>query len=239
MSRIGNKLIPVVNGCEVTVEDGVVLIKGKNGEDKVSFNKELIGVEVKDGNVHVTRNNEQKHTKQLHGTTRALIQNAIIGCTEGYKKVLEIIGIGYHAEMKGKDVVLSLGYSHPITISPLDGVTIKVIETKNKEINIKANQKIKHYLKNDFDFDDIKYEYEGVKYVTPFTKQGTKLGIIKIIYKGETLDTFDLIYSQKVKLSIFSFLWYYKIIIIIFGFIIFIKLKSNKQKKLRRKRKLK
>ncbi len=135
MSRIGNKLIPVVNGCEVTVEDGVVLIKGKNGEDKVSFNKELIGVEVKDGNVHVTRNNEQKHTKQLHGTTRALIQNAIIGCTEGYKKVLEIIGIGYHAEMKGKDVVLSLGYSHPITISPLDGVTIKVIETKNKEIN--------------------------------------------------------------------------------------------------------
>ena len=118
-------------------------------------------------------------------------------------------------------------------------VKLKTKYSKNKEINIKANQKIKHYLKNDFDFDDIKYEYEGVKYVTPFTKQGTKLGIIKIIYKGETLDTFDLIYSQKVKLSIFSFLWYYKIIIIIFGFIIFIKLKSNKQKKLRRKRKLK
>ncbi len=117
-------------------------------------------------------------------------------------------------------------------------VKLKTKYSKNKEISIKANQKIKHYLKNDFNIDDINYEYEGKKYVTPFTKQGTKLGTVEIIYKGETLDKFDLIYSQKVKLSIFSFLWYYKIVIIIFGLIIFIKLKSNK-KKLRKKRKLK
>ena len=135
MSRIGNKLIPIVNGVEVKVEDGVVLVKGKNGEDKINFDKNLINVVVEDGNVKVTRNNEEKHTKQLHGTTRALINNAIVGCTEGYKKVLEIVGIGYHAEMKGNDVVLSLGYSHTITVSPLPGVTIKVVESKNKDIN--------------------------------------------------------------------------------------------------------
>lgn len=135
MSRIGNKLIPMIDGVDVKIENGVVLIKGKNGEDEVKFPTDRLNVEIKDGHIVVTRNNEEKHTKQLHGTIRALINNAVIGCHEGYTKVLEVVGIGYHAEMKGKDVVLSVGYSHTITISPLDGVTIKVIDTKAKDVN--------------------------------------------------------------------------------------------------------
>lgn len=135
MSRIGNKLIPIVNGVEIKVNADNVEVKGKNGSDVVKFDPSRIKVEVEDNNIKVSRLNEEKHTKQLHGTTRALLANAIHGCTEGYSKVLEIIGIGYHADMKGKDVVLTVGYSHPITISPLDGVTIKVLENKNKDIN--------------------------------------------------------------------------------------------------------
>lgn len=135
MSRIGNKLIPIVEGLEVKINAYNVEIKGKNGTDVVKYDPSRIKIEVEDNNIKVSRLNEEKHTKQLHGTTRALLNNAVVGCHEGYKKTLEIIGIGYHADMKGNDVVLNVGYSHPITISPLPGVTIKVIETKSKDVN--------------------------------------------------------------------------------------------------------
>ena len=115
-------------------------------------------------------------------------------------------------------------------------VTLSTKYSKNKEI--KANKNIKQYLKNDFNSKNIEYKYDGEKYVTPFTKQGTKLGTIEIKYNNKTLDKFDLIYSQKVKFSIFNFLWTYKFIIIIFVLLIYIKLKSNKVKKVRRKRKM-
>lgn len=117
-------------------------------------------------------------------------------------------------------------------------VTLSTKYSKNKEIDIKANKNIKQYLKNDFNSKNIEYKYDGEKYVTPFTKQGTKLGTIEIKYNNKTLDKFDLIYSQKVKFSIFNFLWTYKFIIIIFVLLIYIKLKSNKVKKVRRKRKM-
>ena len=117
-------------------------------------------------------------------------------------------------------------------------VTLPTKYSKNKEIDIKANKNIKQYLKNDFNSNNIEYKYDGEKYVTPFTKQGTKLGTIEIKYNNKTLDKFDLIYSQKVKFSIFNFLWTYKFIIIIFVLLIYIKLKSNKVKKVRRKRKM-
>lgn len=117
-------------------------------------------------------------------------------------------------------------------------VTLPTKYSKNKEIDIKANKNIKQYLKNDFNSKNIEYKYDGEKYVTPFTKQGTKLGTIEIKYNNKTLDKFDLIYSQKVKFSIFNFLWTYKFIIIIFVLLIYIKLKSNKVKKVRRKRKM-
>lgn len=134
MSRIGNKLIPITEGVSVSVANGVVDIKGAKGEDHIKFNTDLIGVEVKDGFVHVTRNNEEKATKQMHGTIRALIANAVYGTHNEFVKILDIIGIGYKAEMKGKDVVLKVGYSHPITITPLEGVTVKVLDSKIKDV---------------------------------------------------------------------------------------------------------
>lgn len=135
MSRIGNKLIHIPEGLTVTVGDGLVDIKGKFGEDKIAFDTEFIGVELNEGILRVTRVNDEKNVKAMHGTIRALINNACVGCHEGYTKKLAIIGIGYRAEMKGKDIVLHVGYSHPITISPMDGVTIKVVESKSKDVN--------------------------------------------------------------------------------------------------------
>ena len=135
MSRIGNKIITIPEGLNVTIGDGFVDIKGKCGEDKVAFNKEFISVALKDNTLTVHRVNDEKMVKEMHGTIRALINNACIGCHDGFTKKLAIVGIGYRAEMKGKDLVLYVGYSHPVTITPLEGVSVKVIESKSKDVN--------------------------------------------------------------------------------------------------------
>jgi len=124
MSRIGNKLIQVPTGLSVAINGDVVDIKGKVGEDKIKFDKDYVNVELSDGIIKVTRINDEKKTKQMHGTTRALLNDAIVGCATGFTKELEIIGIGYHAELKGNDIVLHVGYSHPVTINCLEGVKI-------------------------------------------------------------------------------------------------------------------
>ena len=132
MSRIGNKVIHLPEGLNVTLSEGLVDIKGKFGEDKVTFDPSILKVE-RDGNdLKVIRANDEKKTKAMHGTIRALLANACVGCHEGFTKKLAVIGIGYKAEMKGKDIVLNVGYSRPITISPLEGVEVKVVESKNK-----------------------------------------------------------------------------------------------------------
>lgn len=124
MSRIGNKLIPLVEGVTVTIEKDFVDVKGKNGETKVPYNPNLLKIEVVENHIKLTRFNEEKTTKQLHGTTRALLNNAVVGCSHGFSKELEIVGIGYRAELKGKDIVLYMGYANPVKITPLEGVTI-------------------------------------------------------------------------------------------------------------------
>ena len=134
MSRIGNKIIPIAQGLNVEVKDGYVDIKGRKGEDKVYYETSLITVKIENGHVVVTRANDEKHTKQLHGTTRALINNAMIGCHEGFTKTLQIVGIGYRAEMKGEDVVLYVGHVKPTIVKPLEGVKISVAESKSKDV---------------------------------------------------------------------------------------------------------
>ena len=126
MSRIGNKTITIPAGCEINVSEGnEVTVKGPKGTLSRQFSP-LIGIKVEGAEVNCTRANEAKHTKQLHGTTRALINNMIVGTTEGFTKTLEIIGIGYKAAMNGKTLNLSLGYSHDINYEAEDVVTIEV-----------------------------------------------------------------------------------------------------------------
>lgn len=135
MSRIGNKIIPLTEGLTVKVNADNVEVKGKLGEDVVYFDPEIISIEVCEDHIKVKRANDEKRTKQLHGTTRALLHNAMVGVSEGFKKELEIIGIGYRAEMRGKDIVLHIGHANEHVISPLEGVTITCKDTTHVTVS--------------------------------------------------------------------------------------------------------
>ena len=114
MSRIGNKAITIPSGVEVTVAEGnEVTVKGSKGTLTRKFSP-LIGISIEDNTITVTRPNEEKTTKQLHGTTRALLATMIEGCDKEYTKTLQIVGIGYRAALAGNKLTLNLGYSHPV-----------------------------------------------------------------------------------------------------------------------------
>ena len=121
MSRIGKKPIEVPKGVTVTLNGNHLKVKGPKGELEDNFHKNM-KVEAKENEIIVTRPNDLKENKALHGLTRALIQNMVQGVTDGYQKTLDIVGVGYRAEMKGKNLLMNIGYSHPIYFIPPDGV---------------------------------------------------------------------------------------------------------------------
>lgn len=126
MSRIGNKAITIPSGVEVTVADGnEVTVKGPKGTLTRTFSS-LMKIEQNDGVLTVARPNEEKHTKQLHGTTRALINAMIEGVNTGFKKQLKIVGIGYRAALSGQKLTLNVGFSHPVDFEVPEGVTCEV-----------------------------------------------------------------------------------------------------------------
>lgn len=123
MSRIGNKLISVPSGVKVQIHEGVVEVQGPKGKMNVSLPKG-IRFEQKDGVLTAKRESEEQ--RALHGLARALVANAVTGVTSGFKKDLDIVGVGYRAEVKGKNLVLALGYSHPIEFPIPEGIQIAV-----------------------------------------------------------------------------------------------------------------
>lgn len=130
MSRIGRLPIDIPAGVEVTVNDGVVTVKGPKGELQLQV-AQPIEVQVADGQVQVTRPDDERESRSLHGLTRTLIANDIVGVTEGYSKALEVVGTGYRVQAKGTGVEFALGYSHPINVEPPAGITLTV-EGNNK-----------------------------------------------------------------------------------------------------------
>ncbi|MFZ3200146.1 MAG: 50S ribosomal protein L6 [Candidatus Acidiferrales bacterium] len=123
MSRIGNKLIPVPSGVKVQIKDGLIEVQGPKGKMAVPLPRG-IHFEQKDGVLVAKRETEEQ--RALHGLARALVANAVTGVTHGFKKDLDIVGVGYRAEVKGKNVVLALGYSHPIEFPVPEGIQITV-----------------------------------------------------------------------------------------------------------------
>lgn len=132
MSRIGNQ--PIEIGEKVTVDvaaNNLVTVKGPKGELTVQIDPE-IGVKLENGQVVITRPTEQKRHKSIHGLYRSLIDNAVVGVTEGYKKELEVIGVGYRAAVSNGVLELALGFSHPIYFVPPEGVSVNVDAKRGK-----------------------------------------------------------------------------------------------------------
>lgn len=124
MSRVGRKPIPIVAGVKVQKTDHAVKVVGPKGELTASVHPD-IGFEIKDNQILITRSSDLKEQRSLHGLWRALMANMIKGVTDGYMRKLELVGVGYRAEMKGKRLQLQLGYSHPILFAPPDGIKVE------------------------------------------------------------------------------------------------------------------
>jgi large subunit ribosomal protein L6 len=134
MSRIGKKPIGIPSGTTVTVTDGTVVIKGSKGELSLKLLPE-VSIEVKEDKIVVSRINDEKESRARHGLMRSLISNMVDGVGKGYEKKLEIIGVGYKAQGKGKAVSLSLGFSHPVEYKAPDGIDVQN-DPNNKQILI-------------------------------------------------------------------------------------------------------
>jgi large subunit ribosomal protein L6 len=123
MSRIGRKPITVPSGVDITVgEDNAVTVKGPKGELSAQFAPTLQIVR-ENGSINVSRPDDSRENRSLHGLTRTLLNNMVVGVTDGFRRNLEIQGVGYRAAMDGKVLVLSVGYSHPVRINPADGIS--------------------------------------------------------------------------------------------------------------------
>ena len=123
MSRVGNRVINIPTGVTVSVNDSVVTVKGPKGELSTAINKNIT-VEILENEVKLTRKNDS--FKNFHGTANANIRNLIVGVTEGFSKKLEAVGVGYRFQLKGKELVVSAGYSNPVNVKVPEGITLEV-----------------------------------------------------------------------------------------------------------------
>ena len=139
MSRIGRKPVTVPKGVTVTVNGNEVKVKGPKGELARAFREE-VSIKQEDGTLHVERRGDERQVRALHGLSRALLNNMVVGVSTGFSKVLQIEGVGYRAELKGKDLVMALGYSHPVVVPPPQGITFAVDE-KARTITISGPDK--------------------------------------------------------------------------------------------------
>ncbi len=165
MSRIGRKPINIPAGVEVSLNDGVITVKGSKGTltQKIHPN---ISVEI-DGNIiNVTRPNDDKENRSLHGLTRTLIANMIEGVSKGYTKELEVNGVGYRVQKQGKNLVMNLGYSHQVTMSDTDDITIEVQGTNKIIIHGADKQKVGQFAAEVREKRPPEpYKGKGIKYV--------------------------------------------------------------------------
>jgi len=134
VSRIGRLPVVVPTGVQVDLDGSLVHIKGPKGEMKREFSQ-AISIAFDNGQIAVSRSSEEANVRALHGMTRALIQNMVTGVSQGFTKVLEIEGVGYRAEMDGKNLKLFVGYSHPVIVEPDNGISFEV-DTKTRQVKV-------------------------------------------------------------------------------------------------------
>ena len=141
MSRIGNRILTIPAGVEVNVEGNKVTTKGPKGELAFEFNNANINVKVEEDGVHVTRNSESKFARQIHGTTNAIINNMIKGVSEGFKKELEINGVGFRFQIQGSKLIITAGFSHTVELNAPEGVKMEMPDKSQTELIISGYDK--------------------------------------------------------------------------------------------------
>lgn len=174
MSRIGRKPIAVPAGVDVKIDGSTVTVKGPKGTLTQTFRPE-IGIKFENGEILVTRPNDEKTEKSLHGLTRTLIANMVHGVTEEFKKELEINGVGYRAAKQGKNLVMNLGYSHQVIVPEIDGITIDVPAPNKIVISGPDKQKVGQFAAEVREKRPPEpYKGKGIKYVdeTIIRKEG-------------------------------------------------------------------
>ena len=165
MSRIGRMPIAVPAGVEVKIDGNIVTVKGPKGTLTRTVN-ENITVALDNGVITVTRPNDQKENRSLHGLNRTLIANMITGVSEGFKKELEINGIGYRAAKQGKDLVLNIGYSHNVVVPEIEGISIEVPSPNKIIISGPDKQKVGQFAAEVRGHRPPEpYKGKGIKYV--------------------------------------------------------------------------
>ena len=165
MSRIGNKPIAIPAGVTVQVDGSTVTVKGAKGEITRTVRSHM-SVEVDGATVHVKRPDDTKLNKSLHGLTRTLVANMVTGVSEGYKKELEVNGVGYRAVKEGKDLVLNIGFSHQVRMTEIDGITIEVPAPNKIIISGPDKQKVGQFAAEVREKRPPEpYKGKGIKYV--------------------------------------------------------------------------
>ena len=171
MSRIGNKVITIPAGVEVNLDDNFATVKGPKGELKQQFDKDMT-FNVEGNEITVVRPSDSKRHRTVHGTTRAILANMIEGVSAGFKKELELIGVGYRAQMQGQKLVLSVGYSHPVEFEEIEGIKLGVegntkvsIEGINKEVVGQYAAKVRAVRPPE------PYKGKGIRYVGEYVRR--------------------------------------------------------------------
>ncbi|MBC8533334.1 50S ribosomal protein L6 [Yeguia hominis] len=165
MSRIGRKPINIPAGVDVKLDAGEITVKGPKGSLTQKIHKNMT-VKVEGNEILVTRPNDEKENRALHGLTRSLIHNMVVGVTEGFKKELDVNGVGYRVQKQGKDLVMNLGYSHQVVMSEIDGITIECPNPNKIVILGPDKQKVGQYAAQVREKRPPEpYKGKGIKYV--------------------------------------------------------------------------
>lgn len=171
MSRIGNRPVVLPAGVEVTVDaNNLVTVKGPKGQLQEQVSK-LINLEVKENEILFTRESDAREYRSQHGLARTLVNNMVVGVTEGYEKKLLLVGVGYRAEKKGKTLVMNLGYSHPVEMEDPEGITTEVLDATTVVVKGIDKAAIGNYAANirawrtpePYKGKGIKYENEVIR----------------------------------------------------------------------------
>ena len=185
MSRIGRKVIPVPASVKVNLDaDKVITVKGPKGELQYKINPEIT-VEVEGNEIRCSRSSDEQRDRALHGLTRVLINNMVVGVTDGFSKTLEVVGVGYRAEKKGKALHLNVGFSHPIIFEEPKGITIDVPNQNTIVVNgydkVQVGEvaaKIRSFRKSNPYADSAAYakgiRYQGERIAVKEGKKSTK-----------------------------------------------------------------